>query len=408
MTHMTCEQFSILLDRYLEGSLNQQEREAFEAHAQTCADCQLLLQIRRDCQGLDDGGEVPASFSSSWRQAIHQQEGMNMEQIPETKKRAKPPINIRRWVAIAASLVLVLGGTWLVGQNQPRHRGATSEQTAYSDPYAGGTGLDNYMRTIDGQPAPAAMKMEADYAANYSAEASAIAPAPAAQNAPAQPQKMIRTVSLNLVTREFEQDLETLNAAIAKHGGYVEYSDVSADRGSRRYANLTIRIPKEQLDAYLADAQQVGRVTAYTESQEDVSERYADTATRLASQKAKMERLQQLLKQAITVKDILEIENQIADTQYQLDSLTGALRGMDSKVDYSTVRLSLQEEVPTASPTELTLGQRIGLAMSDAWEAIQSFLEDLVVLLAVALPYVLALAVVILIVRFIIKRRKNK
>jgi len=64
--------------------------------------------------------------------------------------------------------------------------------------------------------------------------------------------------------------------------------------------------------------------------------------------------------------------------------------------------------VPTASPTELTLGQRIGLAMSDAWEAIQSFLEDLVVLLAVALPYVLALAVVILIVRFIIKRRKNK
>ena len=41
MTHMTCEQFSILLDRYLEGSLNQQEREAFEAHAQACTDCQL-------------------------------------------------------------------------------------------------------------------------------------------------------------------------------------------------------------------------------------------------------------------------------------------------------------------------------------------------------------------------------
>lgn len=403
MTHMTCEQFSILLDRYLEGSLNQQEREAFEAHAQTCADCQLLLQIRRDCQGLDDGGEVPASFSSSWRQAIHQQEDYNMQQMPEPKKREKSPMNIRRWLAIAASLVLVIGGTWLVGQNAPRSRQTATKQSAdYNTTAYGGTGVDSYMRSADSQSAPAAMSVQADYAMEEAA------PVPQAQNAPTQPQKIIRTVSLNLVTREFEKDLETLNAAIGEHGGYVEYSDVASDRGSRRYANLTIRIPKDKLDAYLEAAQKVGRVSSYTESQEDVSERYTDTETRLVSQKAKMERLQQLLQQATTVKDILEIENQIADTQYQLDSLTGALRGMDSKVDYSTVRLTLQEEVPTASPTELTLGERIRLAMTDAWDAIQAFLADFVVLLVVALPYVVVLVVFILIIRFVIKRRKNK
>ena len=326
-----------------------------------------------------------------------------MQQMPEPKKREKSPMNLRRWLAIAASLVLVIGGTWLVGQNAPRNRQTATKQSAdYNTTPYGGTGVDSYMRSADGQPAPAAMSVQADYAMEEAA------PAPQAQNAPTQPQKIIRTVSLNLVTREFEKDLETLNAAIGEHGGYVEYSDVASDRGSRRYANLTIRIPKDKLDAYLEAAQKVGRVSSYTESQEDVSERYTDTETRLVSQKAKMERLQQLLQQATTVKDILEIENQIADTQYQLDSLTGALRGMDSKVDYSTVRLTLQEEVPTASPTELTLGERIRLAMTDAWDAIQAFLEDFVVLLVVALPYVMVLVVFILIIRFVIKRRKNK
>ena len=144
-----------------------------------------------------------------------------------------------------------------------------------------------------------------------------------------------------------------------------------------------------------------------TESQEDVSERYSDTATRLQTQTTKMERLIDLLSKAMLVDDILEIEREIADTQYQIDKLTGSLRGMDSKVDYSTVRLYVTEEIVTPSPSEPNLAERIRLALSDAWAMTIDFLEDFVVLLTVTLPYLIVLIIVIVIVRRIMRRKKK-
>lgn len=120
-----------------------------------------------------------------------------------------------------------------------------------------------------------------------------------------------------------------------------------------------------------------------------------------------MARLQELLAKANLVEDILNIEREIADTQYQVDSLTGSLRGIDSKVDYSTVQLSLKEEIATTEPTELNLGQRIKLAVSDAWQATNEFLQNLLVLLVVVLPYLLFMIVLIIIIKKIFWRKKK-
>ncbi|NLA53462.1 MAG: DUF4349 domain-containing protein [Clostridiales bacterium] len=150
-----------------------------------------------------------------------------------------------------------------------------------------------------------------------------------------------------------------------------------------------------------------GRVTSITESQEDVSEQYSDTKTRLLTQTTKLTRLQELMTQANLVEDILDIERELADTQYEVDRLTGSLRGLDSKVDYSTVQLSLQEEIPTTEPTELGLGEQIKLAVSDAWQVTFEFLKNLLVLIVVALPYVLVLVLLIVVIKKIIWRKKK-
>ena len=130
--------------------------------------------------------------------------------------------------------------------------------------------------------------------------------------------------------------------------------------------------------------------------------------TRLKTQTAKIERLQDLLSRATTVSDILNIENEIASTQYQIDRLTGSLRGMDSKVIYSTVSIELYEETLPKLPEKPSLWDRITHAVSDTLEMVRSLLGDAVVFLAAILPYLIALIVLIVIVRLIVKRRKNK
>ena len=388
---MTCNQFSDLLDQYLEGSLAPEQASECERHLETCGECRLLLEIRKDCRQLDEGFEAPASFSASWRQAIREQEESYMTDKPKEPRRLKFATSVKRKMAIAASIVFVFGGTWLVSQFRSDAANTAIREMA--------TGMPSYSaRSYDSAPAAGApMMMD-----GLGYEMAESAPQEAMSNESTEalmPQKIIRTIKLSLSTRAFDEDLEKLNAALEQYKGYVEYSDIAADRGNRRYANFTLRIPKDNLDSFLDQVKGVGQTVSMTESQEDVSERYSDTATRLQTQTTKMERLIDLLSKAVYVEDILQIEREIADTQYQIDRLTGSLRGMDSKVDYSTVSLYMTEEVVTVSPTDPTLAERVRLAVSDAWAMTVDFLEDFVVLLTVTLPYLIVLIVVILIIR---------
>ena len=115
-------------------------------------------------------------------------------------------------------------------------------------------------------------------------------------------------------------------------------------------------------------------------------------------------------KKAESVEDLIAIECSISDTQYELDRLTVLLRGMDSKVDYSTLNLTLNELSPieTSKDQDETLLERIKNGMSAAFTEFTYHMGDLVVFLTVALPYILVLIILIILIRLVIKRRKNK
>lgn len=394
---MTCKEFSNLLDMYLEGGLDQGQTAEAQAHLAGCDDCRLLLGIREDCRRLDEEGEVPGSFSSSWRQAIRQQEGVTWMERPKQGKTLRISAHAKRLLAAAAALVLIAGGTWMVGRSRTpgsytANEGLSAGMPAYyAEKAAAWPGGEMEAGTVT-------LEAAADTGTGLGESGNAAIP---------QQAKIIRTLDLRLSTRAFDEDLKKLSQALADHDGYVEYSDVSSDRGSRRYANLTLRVPKGRLDAYLAQVAGIGRTVSYSESQQDVSEQYSDTETRLKTQATKMERLLDLLSKASLVEDVLEIEREIADTQYQIDRLTGSLRGMDSKVDYSTVSLHLTEETATDAPGEPSLGERIGNALSDAFAISADLLENVLVFVVVILPYAAIITVIVLLVRAI-NRRKRK
>ena len=134
---------------------------------------------------------------------------------------------------------------------------------------------------------------------------------------------------------------------------------------------------------------------------------YQDTQTRLNTQLALMERLQALITESGDLSDLLALEAQIADTQYQIDSLQSSLNRTDRQVSYSTVDVTLKEEkVVELTDTRVSFGERIASAVTVGFEALVEFLQDMVVFLVAALPFIAIVAVAAIVIR-IIKRRKK-
>ena len=122
-----------------------------------------------------------------------------------------------------------------------------------------------------------------------------------------------------------------------------------------------------------------------------------------------MERLQTLVTDAADLSDVLELEEKIADTQYQIDRLQGQLQTTDRKVEYATVSLTLREEreAETATDERVTLFKRIQSALLLGINNLAGFASDVLVFLAMILPFAAVAAAAVLAVRLFRKRAKR-
>lgn len=217
---------------------------------------------------------------------------------------------------------------------------------------------------------------------------------------------LIRMASLTIGTQRYGESLTALHGLCEAAGGWVAYTSEDTMSNGLRICYMTLRIPAEQLDSFLAGTGDLGRVTHRSETAEDVTESYADTRSRLETQQALMARLQALVTDAATLSDLLELEAQIADTQYQIDRLQSSLNTTERRVNDATVDITLREENPAADITDVekTLGERLVSAIRAGGAALLRLMENAVVFLAAALPFIAIVAVVWLLVAIIRKR----
>ena len=362
---MNCEEFSRLLDACMDGALPDETAAEMRAHAAACASCAGLLQLRTACRQADEETEVPASFSAAWRQRIQEEETME-------NNRAKK--NWRGWLAAAAALVFVVGGTLIT--REPHTGQSANSAVAYE---TNGAAVTSLGRSYAPQFATAYdMDDDMDIVEDYEmAMKTEEAELDAGAEEDAREEKIIRTASFTIRTTVFDKDLQALQDLTAGMGGRIEYLSVSGDAagGQTRSASLTLRVPAARLDDFLEGAQAIGSVTAMTQEMEDVSDSYYDIQTRLDTQKKKLERLQALMAEADQVSDLIEIESAIADAQYSIDRYTSQLKGYDGKVDYSTVRVTLRE-IRVEEAEDISLGQRMVSGLKSSLEEGWLFLQD--------------------------------
>ena len=135
---MTCDVFSSLMEGLLQGKLAAEQHSEALRHMESCNSCKLQYMLLQDARMLDEDEELPASFSAKWREAVAQEATIvgKPEPIAFPKRRQLP---LTRWMAVAASLVLVLGGTWMLSR-QPQSNLATDAAMSAAAPQAAPAG----------------------------------------------------------------------------------------------------------------------------------------------------------------------------------------------------------------------------------------------------------------------------
>ena len=205
--------------------------------------------------------------------------------------------------------------------------------------------------------------------------------------------KWIITVYLSAET----ENLDTMTAAMDDHikalNGYVEDQHIynGSAYASRRYrsANLTIRIPAENVDKFTEEVSGIANVISQEKNLEDITLNYVSTESRMTALQTEEARLLELMAQAETMSDLLEIEARLTDVRYELESVTSRLRTYDNQINYATIHLDIsevQEYTPVEDPT---LWERLSGGFTDSLDNLWESLQDLLVFLVIAFPFIL-------------------
>lgn len=234
--------------------------------------------------------------------------------------------------------------------------------------------------------------------------------------------KLIRTVSMEVETEDFDTMVINVEDKVDALGGYIEsaytYNGSAYYNNSRRYAEMTVRVPDEDLENFVDQVAGVSNVVSKTTTTEDITLEYVDTEGLRDMYLAEETSLLALLEKAETVEDITYLTSRLSEVRYNIENLESRLLKYDDLVEYATIHLFIEEvEVYTPVETEeKTFGEEIKegftASVQDIWNSIVRFVKNLIINLPYIIRFFVIVGLIILAIRLIIviikKAIKNK
>lgn len=227
--------------------------------------------------------------------------------------------------------------------------------------------------------------------------------------------KWVITMSLTAETENLTDAMGLLAEKIQASGGYVESQSISGtavNSGRSPSAYITVRVPAEQLDSFVEDVSGMTNVVSSSRYVEDITLSYTDTEGRVKALKTEEARLLELMEQAQTMSDLLEIEERLTEVRYQLENYTSTLRLYDNQVDYATLDLTLREVAKFTPPEKQGFWEKVTSGLADSIVDLGQGLVDVAAWVLIELPYLVLVGLlgwlVVFLTRRSIKKRRAK
>ena len=165
-----------------------------------------------------------------------------------------------------------------------------------------------------------------------------------------------------------------------------------------------VKVPPEGIDRLLAGLDDTGTVLSISQSAQDVTEQLVDLDVRIRNARESVARVREFMGRTEKLSDLVVLEGELTRRQTDLERLEAQQRNLSERVALSTVTIDI---VPTGS-VDADDPDTIGEAFSTGWDIFVSAMSTTGLVLALLTPFLITAAVLALLVRFVIRRRRAK
>ncbi len=165
--------------------------------------------------------------------------------------------------------------------------------------------------------------------------------------------KIIKTANIALELKDYASYNTNIHKSIKNFGAYIAGEEQSQTDGGIENT-MTIKVPVEQFENLLSSFSGEGiKIIQKKITTEDVTGEVVDTRARIEAKKQVRNRYMDLLKQAKNMKEILEVQEEINNTQEAIESGTGRVTYLTHGSTYSTVNLRYFQYTSDTNPVDV-------------------------------------------------------
>jgi hypothetical protein len=208
--------------------------------------------------------------------------------------------------------------------------------------------------------------------------------------------QIVKTGSMSLEVSDLDKAVAQAQSTVVGLGGYVSQSSRSGSKDDA-VASVAYRLPAARWDdALTAMRNLAGRVLSEQTDTTDVTTQVIDLDARLDNLKTTETALQSIMARASAVPDVLAVEQQLSQTQGEIEQLTAERDHLKDQAAMSTLSATFSlpgKTVVTQATQEWDLGKQIDQAAAALVHIGQGLATMAVWAIVVGLPIVVAVLV---------------
>lgn len=232
------------------------------------------------------------------------------------------------------------------------------------------------------------------------------------QSGAAAERKIIRNAELSLESDAPTEGQRKVTAIAEANGGFVvtsesKQSNIEGQLKPDMTVTVVVRVPAAQFNTVLDQIRGVGsRVTLEKVTGQDVTQEFMDTEAHIRTKKALEAQFLEIMKQARTVSEALEVQRQLAEVRGEIEKLEGRRRFLENQSSLSTITVILQPPGQIVSSSgffasiKRAFSDGIDIAATITLFLIRAILAFIPVLLLIFLP-------IWLLIRYLLRRMRR-
>jgi len=225
--------------------------------------------------------------------------------------------------------------------------------------------------------------------------------------------RIIRNADITIEVASTTEAQQRVTSIAEFHGGFVVTSEAKqrqdADPSKRTLdVKLVVRIPANQFGPALAEITRLAsNLPEANVSGQDVTEDFIDLEARIKTQKALELQFLEIMKQAHTVEDALEVQSQIADVRADIERLEGRKRFLENRSSLSTITVNIRTpKIIEVNPTGIrhTVREAVAESLEMASGMLTFFIRFVILMVPI---FVFVLLPAGLVIRYLVRRAKR-